>query len=131
MSKKVLSNNQMLLKTCVEQEFSETTTYTNTNDYFEFFSATQILKNYNLSVGRIGKLECDFITRKNTEYQYLQVAMTIMDEKTEEREYKPYKYIRDNYPKYLFTMDPLLQKRDGIMHKNIVDFMAENQELQL
>ena len=49
MSKKVLSNNQMLLKTCVEQEFSETTTYTNTNDYFEFFSATQILKNYNLS----------------------------------------------------------------------------------
>lgn len=37
MSKKVLSNNQMLLKTCVEQEFSETTTYTNTNDYFEFF----------------------------------------------------------------------------------------------
>lgn len=49
MSKKVLSNNQMLLKTCVEQEFSETTTYTNTNDYFEFFSSTQILKNYNLS----------------------------------------------------------------------------------
>lgn len=88
-------------------------------------------KNYQVSVGRIGKLECDFITRKNTEYQYLQVAMTIMDEKTEEREYKPYKYIRDNYPKYLFTMDPLLQKRDGIMHKNIVDFMAENQELQL
>ncbi len=88
-------------------------------------------KNYQVSVGRIGKLECDFIARKNADYQYLQVAMTIMDEKTEEREYKPFKYIRDNYPKYLFSMDSLIQKRDGILHKNIVNFMADNQELQL
>lgn len=87
-------------------------------------------KNYHISVGRIGKLECDFITRKDSEYQYLQVAMTIMDEKTEEREYKPFESIRDNYPKYLFTMDPLLQKRNGIHHCNLIDFIANNKDLE-
>lgn len=87
-------------------------------------------KNYHISVGRIGKLECDFITRKDSDYQYLQVAMTIMDEKTEEREYKPFEHIRDNYPKYLFTLDPLLQKRDGIHHCNLIDFIANNKDLE-
>ena len=86
-------------------------------------------KGYSLSVGRIGKLECDFITRKNDDYQYIQVAMTIMDEKAEEREYRPFTKIQDNYPKYLFTIDQLLQKRDGIIHCNLIDFIAEKKEL--
>lgn len=46
---KNLTNNQMLLKTCVAQEFSESTTYTEESAYFEYFSSSQILKNYNLS----------------------------------------------------------------------------------
>ena len=86
-------------------------------------------KNYHVSVGRIGKLECDFITRKDSDYHYIQVAMTIMDPKTEEREYGPFAYIRDNYPKYLFTMDQMLQKRDGILHYNMIDFIEKNNEL--
>lgn len=48
-----LTNNQMLLKTCVSQEFSESSTYSSENDYFEFFSAVQVLKNYNLSDNEI------------------------------------------------------------------------------
>ena len=48
-----LTNNQMLLKTCVNQEFSESSTYSSENDYFEFFSAVQVLKNYNLSDNEI------------------------------------------------------------------------------
>ena len=63
-----------------------------------------------VSVGRIGKLECDFVLR-NPEmgYAYVQVAMTIMaDRSTEEREYRPFEQIRDNYPKYLLTRsDPI------------------------
>lgn len=86
-------------------------------------------KNYKMSVGRIGKLECDFITRTNDEYRYIQVAMTVMDQNTEEREYKPFTKIKDNYPKYLLTIDTLLQKRDGIIHKNIMDFIANNENL--
>ncbi len=86
-------------------------------------------KGYKVSVGRIGKLECDFITRTNDEYRYVQVAMTIMDPATEEREYKPFSTIRDNYPKILLTLDPLLQKRDGVVHKNIMDFIANDENI--
>ena len=86
-------------------------------------------KGYKVSVGRIGALECDFITRLNDEYRYVQVAMTIMDERTENREYMPFTKIRDNYPKYLLTIDTLLQKRDGVIHKNIIDFIAKDEIL--
>ncbi len=86
-------------------------------------------KGYKVSVGRIGALECDFITRISDEYRYVQVAMTIMDESTEEREYRPFGKIRDNYPKYLLTIDTLLQKRDGVIHKNIIDFIAKDENL--
>lgn len=86
-------------------------------------------KNYKISVGRIGKLECDFITRVRDEYRYVQVAMTILNSETEEREYKPFIMIRDNYPKYLFTIDTLLQKRDGIIHKNIIEFISADEDL--
>lgn len=86
-------------------------------------------KGYAMSVGKIGTLECDFITRKDDNYQYVQVAMTIMDKTTEDREYKPFSKIRDNYPKYLFTLDQLIQKRDGIIHCNMLDYIAKNSEL--
>ena len=80
-----------------------------------------------VSVGRIGKLKCDFILR-NPEmgYAYVQVAMTIMaDRATEEREYRPFQQIRDNYPKYLLTRSDPIQQRDGIIHANIPEFMQE------
>lgn len=86
-------------------------------------------KNYRISVGRIGKLKCDFIGRFGDEYRYIQVAMTIMAPETEEREYKPFAMIRDNYPKYLLTLDTLLQKRDGVIHKNIIDFISEDEKI--
>ena len=87
-------------------------------------------KGYKLSVGKIGNLECDFIVRQNTDdYFYIQVAITIAEQSTEEREYRPFTQIRDNFPKYLFTTDALLQKRDGILHLNIIDFIKENKML--
>ena len=84
---------------------------------------------YSISVGRIGKLECDFILRdRELNYSYLQVSYTIMLSKdTEDREYRPLEQIRDNYPKYVATTDYLLQKRNGIKHINIIDFMKNNE----
>lgn len=84
---------------------------------------------YSISVGRIGKLECDFIVRGNDQdYAYIQVAYSIAGSKeTEEREYRPLEMIRDNYPRYLMTTDFLLQKRNGISHVNLVDFMRKGQ----
>lgn len=83
--------------------------------------------NYAVSVGRIGKLECDFIFRDiNGDYSYMQVAYTILlSKETENREYKPLEIIRDNYPKYVATTDYMLQKRNGIRHINIVSYMKE------
>lgn len=83
-------------------------------------------KDYSVSVGRIGKLECDFITRDNElNYAYIQVSYTIGESKeTEDREYASLEKIRDNYPKYLVTTDYLLQKRNGIRHVNLMDFVG-------
>lgn len=80
---------------------------------------------YAASVGRVGKLECDFILRDNElNYSYVQVAYTINESKaTEDREYAPMEMIRDNYPKYVATTDYLLQKRNGIRHINLLEFM--------
>lgn len=87
-------------------------------------------KNYKLSVGYIGKLECDFIARANyDDYYYIQVSKDISNKDTEEREYRPFYMIKELYPRYLFTMDMLLQKRDGINHVNIVDFIYNNKNL--
>lgn len=87
-------------------------------------------RGYRVSVGRIGNLECDFILRdRDMNYSYLQVAYTIaQSEQTEEREYRPLEQIRDNYPKYLLTTDYLLQKRNGIHHVNLMDFMRDGKE---
>ena len=86
-------------------------------------------KDYTVSVGRIGKLECDFIVRSNDlNYAYIQVAYTIgISKKTEDREYAVLEKIRDNYPKYLVTTDYLLQKRNGIKHVNLMNFVGSGQ----
>lgn len=80
-----------------------------------------------VSVGRVGKLECDFILRTpSMGYAYVQVAMTIMGSReTEDREYRPFEKIRDNYPKYLLTRNDPIQRRDGIVHANIPEFILE------
>ena len=79
---------------------------------------------YSVSVGRLGKFECDFILRDtNLSYSYVQVAYTISDRETEEREYRSLENVKDNYPKYVMTTDYLLQKRSGIAHVNLIDFI--------
>ena len=88
-------------------------------------------KNYSLSVGKIGNLECDFIARRGVdEYFYIQVSKNIDDEKTYEREYKPFYQIKEMYPRYLFVSDLIFQKNiDGIKNVNIIDFIYNKQDL--
>ncbi len=82
-------------------------------------------KGYEVSVGRIGKLECDFILRNRPmQYSYVQVAMTMQNSiETENREYAPLEMIHDNYPKYIMTRNDMIQQRNGIIHVNIGNFM--------
>ena len=85
---------------------------------------------YAVSVGRIGKLECDFILRDTAmQYSYVQVAYTIaLSRETEDREYRVLESIKDNYPKYVATTDPFLQRRNGIKNVNLIDFMKNGQK---
>ncbi len=85
--------------------------------------------NYEVSVGRIGKLECDFILRdESLDYHYVQVAFSILSsENTENREYRSLESIRDNYTKYILTTDYFIQHRNGIIHRNIMDFMSKKE----
>lgn len=86
-------------------------------------------KDYSISVGKIGKLECDFILRDNEmNYSYVQIAYTILASKEiEDREYKSLESIKwDNYPKYLLTLDKFVQKRNGIIHANLINFIKDN-----
>ena len=96
-----------------------------------------VLNGYSVSIGKVGKLEVDFIVRGiNNNYAYIQVAKTIdngiVNDKgipvTEEREYRPLESIRDNYPKYVLTLDYLLQQRNGIKHENIIKFIHNNKD---
>lgn len=89
-------------------------------------------KNYNLSVGKVGNLEIDFIARKgSTEYYYIQVSKNIDDENTKKREYRPFYEIKEMYPRYLFVSDLIFQDNiDGIRNVNIVDFIYNNDDLK-
>lgn len=61
-------------------------------------------------------------------YSYVQVSYTIaLSKETEDREYKPLESIKDNYPKYVATLDSLLQNRNGINHINLVDFIRDGE----
>lgn len=83
---------------------------------------------YSVSVGRIGRLECDFIVRDRDamDYAYVQVAYTISERATEESEYAPLERIADGYPKYLLTCDRITQRRSGIYHEFLPRFVAED-----
>ena len=87
-------------------------------------------KGYKVSIGRIGKLECDFILRDdNMRYAYVQVAMTIMNDRaTEDREYRPLEQIRDNYPKFIITRNDPIQHRNGIIHENVTELIGEGRD---
>ncbi len=55
---------------------------------------------------------------------YDTLMTTMLNRETEDREYAPLEMIKDNYPKYVLTRNDMIQKRNGIIHENIPQFMA-------
>ncbi|MDR0431495.1 MAG: ATP-binding protein [Tannerellaceae bacterium] len=75
-------------------------------------------------VGKNKDKEVDFILQKaGNEREYYQVAYTVNDEKTFEREISSFRNIKDNYPKYLLTLDYDNAIIDGIQKKNVIDWL--------
>ena len=78
---------------------------------------------YKITFGKINGYEIDFVCKKNNQKIYFQVAYLIEDDETVEREFRPLLMIKDNYPKYVLSMDRILQPQNGIKHMNIIDFL--------
>ena len=84
-----------------------------------------IRRGYTVSIGKFGDQEVDFIAQEGRKKIYYQVAATVLDPSTYEREFRPLKKIADNYPKYVLTMDEFPIGEDGIDQVNIIDFLLE------
>lgn len=81
---------------------------------------------YDVKIGGIDKGEIDFIATRFKEKIYIQVAYILADDSVVEREFGAFKTIEDNFPKYVLTMDKLDFSQDGIIHKNIIDWILED-----
>mgnify|MGYP003461823695 FL=1 len=80
-------------------------------------------RNYKVYVGKKGDLEIDFIAEKQGKKIYIQVAYLLANEETIRREFSVYNAVKDSYPKYVVSMDELDFSQNGIIHKNIKDFL--------
>lgn len=82
-------------------------------------------RGYKVTIGKYGDKEVDFIAEKQSERIYIQVCYILASPETIEREFGVYRTIRDNYPKYVLSLDEFDMSRDGIIHQNIRDFLLQ------
>ena len=80
-------------------------------------------RGYLVTVGRVAEREVDFVAKRRGKMLYVQVAYLLASQSTIEREFTPLEQIRDNYPKYVVSMDEFDMGRSGIKHRNIRDFL--------
>ena len=82
-------------------------------------------RGYAVTVGKIGDKEIDFVCEKQDEKIYLQVAYLLASEETIKREFGAFDNIKDNYPKYVLSLDEFDMSRNGIKHLNIREFLMQ------
>ncbi len=96
-------------------------------------SINQILENivynelryrgFDVTVGKSGRNEIDFVASDGTRLEYYQVSYLLASDATVEREFRSLMSVGDNYPKYVLSMDTVDMSRDGVIHRNIVDWL--------
>ena len=82
-------------------------------------------RGYDVYIGKTKNGEIDFIATKTNEKLYFQVAYLLQNDKVQNREFGAFKEIEDSYPKYVLSLDKADFSRDGIIHKNIIDWLLE------
>ena len=89
------------------------------NDFLEL-----LRRGFDVSVGKFESFEIDFVARDSNELQYIQVAATVRDQHTLERELRPLRAIADNHPKLMLTLDedPAMNY-DGIWRMNALEWL--------
>ena len=89
--------------------------------YFEM-----LRRGYNVKIGKVDNLEVDFVCKKNDETIYIQVSYLLASEDTKEREFSVLENIKDNYPKYVLSMDEFDMSRNGIKYVNLIEFLTKD-----
>lgn len=82
-----------------------------------------IARGYEVYIGKTDKGEVDFVIDNFGEREYIQVADYLSSEEVVKREFGAFKHVKDNFPKYVITMDKIDYSKDGIKHINIEDFL--------
>jgi len=81
-------------------------------------------RGYTINIGKSGRgTEVDFVAVRDKKTEYYQVSASVLDEKTLERELNPLKEIKDNYPKFLVTLDDFTQDHNGIQQINLINWL--------
>ena len=82
-------------------------------------------RGYDVYIGKTKKGEIDFIATKTDEKIYIQVTYLLDSEKVIEREFGAFEGLNDDIPKYILSLDKENLSRDGIIHKNIIEWLLE------
>ena len=81
-------------------------------------------RGYTVRTGKIGEREIDFICTLKSQKLYVQVTYMLASPETVEREFGAYDLVRDNFPKYVVSLDEIDMSRNGIRHMNVRDFLT-------
>ena len=83
-------------------------------------------RQYEVYIGKVDDLEIDFVAINSKGIEYYQVSETVRDEITLDRELRPLQQIKDNFPKYILTMDVEPETTyDGIIKLNALDWLLD------
>lgn len=86
-------------------------------------------RGYRIFIGKNDVNEVDFIVETEDDYMYIQVALSVRDEQTLERELKPLETIGDHYKKYIITLDYDTNNYNGIKQISAIDFLLGRMDL--
>ena len=87
-----------------------------------------INRDFEVYIGKTKNGEVDFLAKKDGIVKYIQVTYQMEgNDKTQDREFGAYKYIDDDYDKYVISLDKKDLSRDGIIHLNLIDFLLSTE----
>lgn len=84
-----------------------------------------LIRGYDVYIGKTKDGEVDFIAAKEGKKEYYQVCYMLNSNTVINREFSAFDSIDDNYPKYVLSLDKEDFSRNGIIHKNIIDWLLE------
>lgn len=86
-----------------------------------------VRRGYSVKIGKIRNKEIDFVCEKYDDKIYIQVAYLLSEPEIIEREFSPLMDVPDKYRAYVLSMDEINLSQDGIVHKNIIDFLLDDE----